>query len=86
MRFCVRFILFSCVFITIWQTWNCVNKFQKEPQGTSTLVEFTGDLPFPAITVCSKLDDDRDNFLEDIPYNRTLLEECGLRLAKYIQN
>ena len=85
LRFLVRVILFSCVFITIWQTWNCVTKYQKEPQGTSTLIDFTGDLPFPAITICSELDDKRDNSLEGIPYNKTVLKECGLRLLKYIE-
>ena len=79
LRFLVRFILFSCVFITIWQTCNCFIKYQKDPQATSTLIDFTGDLPFPAITICSKLDDDRDNYMKDIPFNKTNIDQCGLR-------
>ena len=79
LRFLVRFILFSCVFITFWQTWNCVAKYQKEPQGTSTLIDFTGDLPFPAITICTKLDDDRKNYIKDFPFNKTKIKNCGLR-------
>ena len=86
LRFLVRLILFSCVFITIWQTCNCFIKYQKHPQSTSTLIDFTGDLPFPAITICSELDDERDNSLKGIPYNKTVLEECGVRLVKSIKN
>ena len=47
-------------------------------------MEFDGNLPFPAMTICSKLDGGRKNYLEDVPYNKTKLKNCGLRFESQI--
>ena len=78
LTFFIRLILFSCIFITAWQAWKCVVKYQENPQSTSSSMECNGNLPFPAITICSQLDSFRKNYLEDIPYNKTKLKDCGL--------
>ena len=78
LSFLTRLILFSCIFITAWQAWNCVVKYQENPQSTSSSMEFNGNLPFPAITICSRLGNKKNN-LKNVPYNETKLLECGLR-------
>ena len=77
LSFLIRLILISCIFITTWQTWNCVVKYQENPQSTSSSMEFNGNLPFPAITICSRLGNKKNN-LKNVPYNETKLLECGL--------
>ena len=73
LSFLIRLILLSCVFITTWQAWNCVVKYQENPQSTSSSMEYIGNLPLPQITICSRLIDNRQNRLKDVPFNLTKL-------------
>ena len=57
-------------------------KYRENPQSTSSAMEFIGNLPLPAITICSKLYGGRKNYLDGVPFNETKLEACGLRFAK----
>ena len=79
LSFLIRFTLFSCIFITTWQAWNCVVKYQENPQSTSSSMEYIGNLPLPQITICSRLIDNRQNRLKDVPFNHTKLTDCGLK-------
>ena len=74
----IQLIFLTCIFITIWQAWNCFVKFGENPQSTSSSMEFIGNLPLPAITICTQLFG-ATNHMEDVPYNKTKLDACGLR-------
>ena len=74
----IRLIFLTCIFITTWQAWNCVVKYQENPQSTSSSMEYIGNLPLPQITICSRLIDNRQNRLKDVPFNNTKLINCGL--------
>ena len=66
-----RLIFLSCIFITTWQTLNCIMKYRENPQSTSSAMEFIGNLPLSAITICSKLYGGRKNYLDGVPMNKT---------------
>ena len=56
-----------CIAFVVWQTFECIDKYIESPQGTETHVDFTGQVPFPSITVCKK----------EEQLNSTILKRCG---------
>ena len=71
-----------CIAIVVWQTFECIVKYTESPQGTETYVDFTGEVSFPSITICSQKTGNKD-----LPYNETILKICGFESKRdYISN
>ena len=67
-------IVFSCISFVATQTYNCLQKFFRYPQGTKLSIDFNGNNAFPEITVCPHPD-----FSKDTAWNKTFLDDCGIK-------
>ena len=74
-------IQFLCITFVLWQTWECIVKYTKSPQGTETHVAFTGKVAFPSITVCSSQTGNKN-----MPYNESILKLCQINSSDYIEH
>ena len=72
----IHFILFlACLLFTLYQSYMCLVKYQRYPKGTSMKLLPHGKVGnnFPAITFCSRTDNDMELYLG---FNQTELKEC----------
>ena len=67
-------IIISCVCFVSWQSIKCIIKYIEMPQGTKQSLSYTGFHQFPAITVCSDPNRNKDVTV----YNLEKLKKCGI--------
>ena len=70
-------ISFACFVFVIWQSIKCLSRFTQKPRGTSTTIENTANLPFPAITICGG---------SGTGYNLNELKKCSNKYVQYVSS
>ena len=70
-------LFIGCAIFVIIRGQKCFLKFLENPQKVQISYEFTGNIDFPAITICETKDDAYDN---------NILEQCQLNKDDYKKN
>ena len=47
-------LFFGCAAFVIHRGYECFSKYLEEPEAVDISYKFTGQLPFPALTVCTR--------------------------------
>ena len=70
-------IFIGCAIFVIIRGQKCFQKFLEKPQKAQISYEFSGNVNFPAITICETKED---------AYDENVLEQCQLKKDDYIEN
>ena len=70
-------LFIGCTIFVIIRGQKCFLKFLKKPQKAQISFEFTGNMEFPAVTICGTKEE---------AYDKKVFEQCQLNKDNYIKN
>lgn len=84
----ISFVIFiGCLFVCIFSTYSCLEKWLTSPIGTKLSTEFQTKVDLPTITFCPEFDGmlRKDKEAKPQAFNWTKMDDCGLnRFDKFI--
>lgn len=75
-------IFLACLTFVMQRSWVCFKKYLEVPESTSTSIEYSGNLAFPAITFCPKFFKSSTGKIQ--PYKSEIAKNCNVNLTKYV--
>ena len=73
-KFVSLVLFFGCFVFVSFRSYQCFCKFLRKPKSVDISFHFTGNLPFPSLTLCPPI----VNTMNPKPYVMDVLKNCGL--------